>query len=70
VSLGISLIFGLLDIANIAQPAFLILGAYVAYVMNSVFGFDAILTGLAVTPLFYLLGAAVPHLPREFRAAR
>src|SRR5206468_3108769 len=34
VSLGISLIFGLLDIANIAQPAFLILGSYAAYVMN------------------------------------
>ena len=58
-SLGISLIFGLLDIANIAQPAFLILGAYAAYVMNSSFGFDPILTGVLFTPLFYGLGVLV-----------
>src|SRR5213080_1214812 len=59
VSLGVSIIFGLLDIANIAQPAFLILGSYAAYVMNSTFGLDPILTGLLFTPVFYLLGAAV-----------
>ena len=59
VSLGISLIFGLLDIANIAQPAFVILGAYAAYVMNSAFGLDPILTGLLFTPLFYALGVVV-----------
>ena len=58
-SLGISLIFGLLDIANIAQPAFLVLGSYAAYGMNSSFGLDPILTGLLFTPLFYALGAAV-----------
>ncbi|HJV57274.1 MAG TPA: branched-chain amino acid ABC transporter permease [Methylomirabilota bacterium] len=59
VSLGISLVFGLLDIANIAQPAFLILGSYSAYVLNGTLGLDPILAGLLVTPLFYLLGAAV-----------
>jgi len=40
VSLGIGLIFGLLDIANIAQPAFVILGSYAAYVMNSTYGLE------------------------------
>ena len=50
VSLGISLIFGLLDIANIAQPAFLILGSYAAYVMNSAFGLDPILAGVLLHP--------------------
>ena len=59
VSLGISLIFGLLDIANIAQPAFLILGCYATYVTNSSFGLDPILSGLLFTPVFYLLGAVV-----------
>ena len=58
-SLGISLIFGLLDVANIAQPAFLILGSYAVYVVNSSFGLDPILAGLAFTPIFYLLGVAV-----------
>jgi branched-chain amino acid transport system permease protein len=59
VSLGIGLIFGLLDIANIAQPAFLVLGAYVTYVTNTAYGMDPILSGVLFTPLFYLLGAAV-----------
>jgi branched-chain amino acid transport system permease protein len=59
VSLGVSLIFGLLDIANIAQPAFVILGAYVAYVLNSALGLDPILVGLLLTPVFYGVGALV-----------
>jgi branched-chain amino acid transport system permease protein len=59
VSLGISLIFGLLEIANIAQPAFVVLGAYAAYVLNNAYEVDPILTGLAFTPVFYVLGAVV-----------
>ena len=59
VSLGVSLTFGLLDVVNIAQPAFVILGAYAAYVMNSSLGLDPILTGLLFTPVFYGLGAGV-----------
>ncbi len=59
VSLGVSLTFGLLDVVNIAHPAFVILGAYAAYVMNSSFGLDPILTGVLFTPLFYLVGAGV-----------
>jgi branched-chain amino acid transport system permease protein len=59
VSLGVGLIFGLLDIANIAQPAFLILGSYAAYVLNNSYGIDPILTGLLLTPVFYVLGAVV-----------
>ncbi len=59
VSLGISLIFGLLDIANIGQPAFLILGSYAAYVVNTAFDLDPIVAGLLFMPLFYVLGVVV-----------
>src|SRR4029077_1443012 len=48
-----------LDVVNIAHPAFVILGAYAAYVMNSSFGLDPILTGVLFTPLFYAVGAGV-----------
>jgi branched-chain amino acid transport system permease protein len=65
VSLGVSVIFGLLDIANIAQPAFLILGAYAAYVMNGAFGLDPILCGLLFTPVFFGLGAVVYRIYYE-----
>jgi branched-chain amino acid transport system permease protein len=56
VSLGISMAFGLLDIVNIAHPVFVILGSYVAYIMNAKYGMDPILTGLVFTPVFYVLG--------------
>jgi len=59
VSLGIGLVFGLLDIANIAQPAFLVLGAYASFAFNEAWGLDPILTGVLLTPVFYLVGALV-----------
>ncbi len=36
VTIGVSISFGMLDIVNIAHPAFIILGSYCAYVANSV----------------------------------
>lgn len=59
VSLGVSLTFGLLDVVNIAHPAFVILGSYMTYMMNSALGLDPILSGVAFMPVFYLVGAAV-----------
>ena len=34
VTIGISISFGILDIVNIAHPAFIILGSYIAYILN------------------------------------
>jgi branched-chain amino acid transport system permease protein len=59
VTIGVSVSFGLLDIVNIAHPAFVILGSYIAYIVNSRFGLDPILIGLLMLPVFYLLGQAV-----------
>src|SRR5438045_5271161 len=59
VTVGISISFGILDIVNIAHPAFIILGSYIAYILNDRFGIDPIVIGIIVLPVFYLLGAAV-----------
>jgi branched-chain amino acid transport system permease protein len=59
VSLGISMSFGLLEVANIAHPVFVIAGAYAAYMMNTAVGLDPVLTGLLFTPVFYALGVVV-----------
>jgi branched-chain amino acid transport system permease protein len=59
VTVGVSISFGILDIVNIAHPAFIILGSYIAYIVNQTFGVDPILTCLLVLPAFYALGAAV-----------
>src|SRR5690242_14278660 len=56
VSLGISIAFGMLDVVNIAHPAFILLGSYIAYYVNDRFGFDPILACVVCSPLFFLLG--------------
>src|SRR6201995_6149795 len=59
VTIGVSISFGMLDIVNIAHPAFIILGSYLAYILNAQFGLDPVLAGLLMLPVFYVLGAAV-----------
>src|ERR1700735_4484683 len=62
VTIGVSISFGMLDIVNIAHPAFIILGSYTAYIANSVFGLDPILSSTVLLPAFYLLGVAIYHV--------
>src|SRR6202041_3305101 len=62
VTIGVSISFGMLDIVNIAHPAFIILGSYTAYIANSVLGLDPILSSIVLTPAFYLLGVAIYHV--------
>jgi branched-chain amino acid transport system permease protein len=59
VTIGVSISFGMLDIVNIAHPAFIILGSYIAYIANTTLGLDPILASVIALPAFYLLGAAV-----------
>lgn len=59
VTIGVSISFGILDIVNIAHPAFIILGSYIAYIINSRLGVDPIIVSIAMLPAFYVLGAAI-----------
>jgi branched-chain amino acid transport system permease protein len=59
VTSGITLSFGILDVVNIAHPAFIILGSYVVYIINLKLGIDPIVAAIAVMPAFYALGAAI-----------
>jgi branched-chain amino acid transport system permease protein len=58
VSIGVAIAFGMLDIVNIAHPAVILLGSYVAYIGNTVFGIDPILAAVILLPAFYVLGMA------------
>src|SRR5258706_7410875 len=58
VSMGLSVSFGLLDVPNVAHPAIMVFGSYCTYVVVRRFGLDPIVAGLALTPLFFLLGIA------------
>jgi branched-chain amino acid transport system permease protein len=59
VTAGISISFGMLDIVNIAHPAFILLGSYIAYIVNAWTGIDPIVVSILVLPAFYALGAVV-----------
>src|SRR2546428_6342675 len=59
VSMGLSVSFGLLDVPNVAHPAIMVLGSYCTYFVVGRFGLDPIVAGLALTPVFFLLGMAV-----------
>jgi len=59
VTAGVSLSFGILDILNIAHPAFIILGSYIAYIVSVSLGLDPIVTSILVAPAFYALGVGI-----------
>jgi branched-chain amino acid transport system permease protein len=59
VTIGVSISFGMLDIVNIAHPAFIVLGSYGAWLLNDHWGVDPILASLALLPVFYALGAGI-----------
>jgi branched-chain amino acid transport system permease protein len=59
---GLSLIFGVMDIINIAQGVMVILGGYLSYVLSVHLGIG-LLPGLLLTvPAMFLLGVAVEFL--------
>ena len=56
---GLTLIFGVLDIINIAQGVLVVLGAYLSYVLSAHLGLD-LFAGLAITvPALFVLGVAI-----------
>src|SRR5215469_1348574 len=62
VTVGITISFGMLDIANIAQPAFILLGSYASYIITYYVHVDPILVGVLMLPVFYVIGMAVYRL--------
>src|ERR1043166_7979803 len=59
VSVGVSISFGMLDVVKIAHPAFIIIGSYIAYIVNDRFGFDPIFVATVLSPLFFALGMVI-----------
>src|SRR5665213_2732525 len=59
ITAGVSISFGMLDIVNIAHPGFIILGSYIAYIVNSRFGVDPIVVANFALPADYELGTDI-----------
>lgn len=56
---GLTLIFGVMRVINIAHGAFLVLSAYLAYWLFTLYGLDPILSIFITAPLFFLAGVAL-----------
>ena len=69
VAVGITIAFGMLDIVNIAHPAFIILGAFIAYYLNTHLGIDPLLAASFAAPCLSRRSGALPRLLFFLRAA-
>ena len=59
---GLTLIFGVMNIINVAQGIFVILGAYLSYALSVHLGID-LFVGLAITiPTLFVVGIVVERL--------
>jgi branched-chain amino acid transport system permease protein len=59
---GLTLIFGVMDIINVAQGILVILGAYLSYTLSVHFGID-LFVGLIITiPTLFVVGVVVERL--------
>jgi branched-chain amino acid transport system permease protein len=65
VSVGLSISFGLLDVPQVAHPAFLVLASYGVYFCNDRFDIDPLLAGLLLAPLFFVLGLVTYRIYHE-----
>jgi branched-chain amino acid transport system permease protein len=70
VSVGLSISFGLLDVPQVAHPAFLVLASYGVYLLNDSYDIDPLVAGLIITPVFFLLGFVMYRLYYETFAKR
>lgn len=58
-ALGLALVWGVLNIVNLAHGAFIMLGAYVAYYLFSLFGLDPIVALPVAMAALFVLGYGV-----------
>jgi branched-chain amino acid transport system permease protein len=58
VAIGVTIAFVMLDIVNIAHPAFMIAGSYLAFLGWESFGFDPFVSMAVFAPCGYLFGRA------------
>jgi branched-chain amino acid transport system permease protein len=61
VSIGVTLIFGVVKIVNFAQGEFVMIGMYISFFLASIFGVDPLLSLLISMPTLFAVGVLVQH---------
>ena len=59
---GLTLIFGVMDVINIAQGVMIVLGAYLSYALSVHLGLDLFATLVVTVPALFVVGVAVEWL--------
>ena len=59
IALGMTLIFGVMRIINLAHGEFLMIGMYVSYILFTKFGVDPYLSIVVSVPLLFVIGIAI-----------
>lgn len=59
IALGLSMVFGVMKLINLAHGDFVILGSYMAYALMSHLGWDPIVSLVICVPVMFVLGFAV-----------
>lgn len=59
VALGLSLIFGVQNVINIAHGEFLMIGAYVTFFGWSILGLNPLISIVAAVPVIFVIGAGI-----------
>ena len=62
VSIGVTLIFGVVKIVNFAQGEFVMIGMYISFFLFTQFGLDPIVSLFVSMPVLFFVGVLVQHL--------
>lgn len=62
ISMGLTLIFGVMRVINFAHGEFLMLGMYAAILLSWLFGLDPYVSILVIAPVFFLFGVGTHRL--------
>src|SRR5207248_7436161 len=61
VSIGVTLIFGVVKIVNFAQGEFVMIGMYISFYLATQFGIDPIASLVVSMPVLFVIGVLVQH---------
>jgi branched-chain amino acid transport system permease protein len=61
VSIGVSLIFGVVKIVNFAQGEFVMIGMYISFVLATSFGIDPLFSLAVSMPTLFVIGVLLQH---------
>ena len=62
VSIGVTLIFGVVKIVNFAQGEFVMIGMYISFYLATTFGIDPLVSLVISMPALFIVGVLLQHL--------